>query len=60
MAAINKSGQTGTKIVKCSCLHTEQDKMYGKQNRLANHAPSKNSKPKRYRCTVCQREHEVN
>ena len=49
----------GTKIVKCVCNHTEQDKLYGKGNRLANHAPSKGTKPNRYRCTVCQREHEV-
>lgn len=49
----------GVEIVKCSCNHEFQDKQYGKGNRVANHAPAKGAKPNRYRCTVCQKEHDV-
>lgn len=41
------------------CKNEFQDKTYGKNNRLFNHAPSKGSKNKRYRCTVCGQEKEV-
>jgi RecG-like helicase len=37
-----------TKVAICSCKHTEQDKLYGKGNRLMN----KTIKGK-WRCTVC-------
>lgn len=37
----------------CTCTNEGQDELYGKGNRLWNHASGKGSKPKRYRCTVC-------
>lgn len=47
-----------TKIINCDCKHEFQDNTHGKGKRVANHAPSKGAKPKRYRCTVCGKEHE--
>ena len=43
-----------TTVVACSCVHKEQDKLYGHGRRLANYTP-KNSQAgaKAYRCTVC-------
>lgn len=46
------------KILPCSCKHEFQDKTYGVGKRLMNHAPQKGGKPNRYRCTVCQKEHD--
>jgi hypothetical protein len=40
-----------TKIMKCSCKHKEQDKMYGEGMRVHN---SLKDVTKGYRCTVCQ------
>ena len=40
-----------TEVKKCICQHSEQDKLYGKSNRLMN--PSN----KGFRCTVCGKEH---
>ena len=37
----------GTKVKKCTCQHEEQDKLYGKGNRLMNEST------KGLRCTVC-------
>jgi hypothetical protein len=45
-------------IKQCNCKNEQQDDLYGKNYRLFNHAPSKGSKPKRYRCTVCLTERE--
>jgi hypothetical protein len=42
----------------CNCKSDFQDRTYGTQNRVWNHAPSKGSKPKRYRCVVCNVEKE--
>ena len=47
-----------TIIAKCTCKHEYQDSIYGKGNRLWNHAPAKGAKPRRYRCTVCLSEKE--
>jgi hypothetical protein len=54
-----KSSYCGPPTVKrCTCKNEQQDEIYGKGYRLWNHAPSKNSKPRRYRCTVCLIEKE--
>lgn len=45
-------------IKQCTCENESQDKLYGRRMRLWNSAPSKGSKPRRYRCTVCLREQE--
>jgi len=42
---------SGTKIMKCKCVHTFQDKTYGKGNRVHN-VKQRDSKIQ-YRCTVC-------
>lgn len=43
-----------TEVKKCNCSHEEQDKLYGKNNRLMNEYGN----PKKgYRCTVCGKEH---
>lgn len=42
-----------TKIVTCSCVHEFQDKKHGKQRRVANA-----TKGKKFRCTVCGKEHD--
>lgn len=43
-----------TKIVKCSCEHKCQDKIYGEGSRLANATGDTVTK---YRCTVCGKVH---
>lgn len=48
-----------TRTIPCVCDNPYQDKLYGRGNRLFNHAPSKQTKPNRYRCTVCKAEREV-
>ncbi len=56
---IKSKARTGPSIVRsCTCTHESQDSLYGRGNRLWNHAPSKGGKPRRYRCTVCLREQE--
>lgn len=37
-----------SKLIKCTCSHEDQDKMYGQGNRMANEA-----RTGQYRCTVC-------
>lgn len=44
-----------TKVIKCSCTHKYQDKLYGEGNRLHNPL-GKPSPFKTYRCTVCGNE----
>ncbi len=44
------------KVVKCSCKHEHQDKVYGVGMRLANRCKP-NDKAGTYRCTVCKKEH---
>jgi len=44
------------KIINCNCQHTEQDKLHGKNKRVANQMVTKAGQSK-YRCTVCLREH---
>ena len=44
------------KIKKCTCSHKEQDRMYGKGNRVFTIAEGKGSHKGRIRCTVCERE----
>lgn len=38
----------GTKLIKCTCLHKDQDDMYGEQIRVHNINPKGDAK-----CTVC-------
>ena len=42
-----------SKILKCACSHTYQDKLYGKHKRLHNWGPKVYWKNPGYRCTVC-------
>jgi len=37
-----------TKIIRCNCVHTTQDTLYGVGNRMANEMKSG-----QFRCTVC-------
>lgn len=46
-----------SEVKKCNCTHLEQDKMYGKNNRLMN---SFGTPIKGYRCTVCGKEYTDN
>lgn len=49
-----------TKIVDCGgdkCISEFQDKTYGKNKRVANHASSKGAMKCRYRCATCLKEH---
>mgnify|MGYP001585273454 CR=1 FL=1 len=45
-------------ILQCNCQHAEQDKLYGKGNRVHNPAlPAKLKQGEHwYRCTVCKKE----
>ncbi len=52
-------GKPDTVIVQCDCPNDFQDKTYGKNKRVANHAPSKGAQKDRYRCTSCKKEHKV-
>lgn len=42
-------------IVKCLCEHEDQDRFYGKGNRVANQTTN----PEKVRCTVCRSEINV-
>lgn len=44
--------------IKCTCKHTEQDRLHGKQIRVANPAKPSSTKPT-VRCTVCGKEKEA-
>jgi len=41
-------------IVKCDCVHEEQDKLHGKNNRVAN--PTMKNQT---RCTVCLKQNNM-
>ena len=43
----------GTKIIKCNCPNEFQDKEYGKNNRVHNHADKKGAEKDRFKCTSC-------
>ena len=45
-----------TKIVICNCEHSSQDKIHGKNKRLANKI-NKTPNKTEYRCTVCGKIH---
>ena len=49
----------GVKVVRCNCISSYQDEVYGKHQRVANSASGKGSKPNRYRCTVCGKDHDT-
>lgn len=46
------SSYPGTKILPCTCIHEDQDKMYGKGRRVHNRIETK-GKFVGYACTVC-------
>lgn len=55
-------GRRDTEIVYCggsSCVSEFQDKRYGKNMRVANHASNKGQSKDRYRCATCKKEHIV-
>jgi hypothetical protein len=41
------------KILVCDCKHEDQDKVYGKQQRVHNPCKGNASGDAAYRCTVC-------
>jgi hypothetical protein len=58
MAAEKKNRYKGTRVMACRgarCFSKGQDAMYGKMNRVFNHAPGKGliQYPNRWRCSVC-------
>ena len=56
---IKSKARTGPpRIRPCTCTQEYQDSIYGRGNRLWNHAPFKGSRPNRYRCTVCCKEQD--
>ena len=46
-------------IIKCNCKHEEQDKFYGKGNRVHNQVTKTKGTSKTYKCTVCGSEKSV-
>ena len=48
-----------TKISRCDCKHSFQDKIYGQGNRVFNMLPLVNGKTPEGRCTVCGKERAV-
>ena len=42
----------GTKVVKCDCVHIEQDTLHGKYMRVAN-----GCKDNKVKCTICGKLH---
>jgi len=61
MDEFEKQKVQGTKIIKCKCKNEFQDKMYGKQQRVANAmvtGAGMHGFLKGYRCTVCRTEHK--
>lgn len=51
--------KTTTKV-QCSCEHEQQDKLYGKNVRLANATAKRDKDTTDVRCTVCGKVHRVN
>lgn len=49
----------GTARVLCTCEHEVQDKLYGKQTRVANATQRNDDTSVEVRCTVCKRVHKV-
>lgn len=41
-------------VIKCTCKHDFQDKVYGANNRVHNYAKAANNKTGGWRCTVCK------
>ena len=48
-----------TKIVKCTCVHAEQDRLHGAGMRVANACAAKAGSLE-HRCTVCSKVHSHN
>lgn len=49
----------GTARVQCSCVHEQQDKLYGKGVRVANTTAKSDGVSVEVRCTVCKQTHRV-
>ena len=45
-------------IKECTCKHSQQDKLHGKQQRVKNALPHDPKKLQQYRCSVCGKESE--
>ena len=45
-----------TAILNCTCVSEFQDKRYGRNKRVFNHAPGGGAHPRRYRCATCLKE----
>lgn len=52
--------KNGTAIVQCNCKHEYQDRMYGKDARVANATAKQDEDFIEVRCTVCSRVQQVN
>lgn len=50
----------GTAKVICQCTNESQDKLHGKQVRVANTTARQDKDFNEVRCTVCQKIHRVN
>jgi len=48
-----------SKIVKCTCVNTGQDKIHGKGNRVANETSKAPVGKITVRCTVCLKKHII-
>jgi hypothetical protein len=47
-------------ILRCTCKHEYQDKLYGKGMRVHNYAPKGYQGKAGYRCTVCKVTRQAN
>lgn len=46
-------------ILKCNCIHKDQDEFHGRGNRVHNPLlPEKQNRAQIWRCTVCGKERE--
>lgn len=48
------------KVLSCKCVHEEQDKLYGKGNRMHNECKAKSQGQRIWRCIVCKAEQTTN
>ena len=51
--------KNGITRVQCTCTHEQQDKLYGKQVRIANATAKQDKDFVEVRCTVCSRIHRT-
>ena len=55
----SSSKDSASKIVNCTCTHEFQDKLYGKNKRLARRCGKSKTKATGYKCTVCNANHTI-